>query len=74
MIEQAAARWSFKASESYVIGDRPCDVELGAAMNAKTVWIASGPHVQEAHRVRPTWEATDFLGAVSIIELHLCGL
>jgi len=72
MVEQAAAALPFLPSESYVIGDRPCDVELGAAMGAKTVWLCSGPHRHEPHRVRPTWEAPDFLSAVYTIEAHLC--
>lgn len=42
MILQAAADFGFDPARSFVIGDKPCDVELGRAVGATTFLVRSG--------------------------------
>lgn len=42
MIEQAAQEIRFEASAAVMIGDKPCDIELGHAVGATTILVRTG--------------------------------
>lgn len=42
MVDEACARWGIDPVQSYVVGDKASDVELGQACGARTVLLLSG--------------------------------
>ncbi|MCU0541877.1 MAG: HAD family hydrolase [Oscillatoriaceae cyanobacterium Prado104] len=42
LIESAAKKLGFKPEHSFVIGDKPCDIELGQRVGASTVLVRTG--------------------------------
>jgi D-glycero-D-manno-heptose 1,7-bisphosphate phosphatase len=42
LIEAAAARHRFDARQSIVVGDKPCDIDLGHAVGARTFLVRTG--------------------------------
>lgn len=42
LIERAAAELGFSPAESYVIGDKPCDIDMGRRAGAKTILVRTG--------------------------------
>jgi D-glycero-D-manno-heptose 1,7-bisphosphate phosphatase len=42
MIERAAQAWSFTPQRSFVIGDKPCDIEAGRRVGATTILVRTG--------------------------------
>jgi histidinol-phosphate phosphatase family protein len=48
LIEQAAAEWNFNLRDAFVIGDKPCDVELGQRVGATTFLVRTGYGAQVA--------------------------
>ena len=69
MVVQAAAALGFDPSESFVIGDKPCDIELGQALGATTVLVRSGygADVEARAAAHPDFVADDLLGAAAVI-------
>ena len=60
MIEKAIAKFDIDASQSWLIGDRPRDIECGQKMGLKTVHITS----QDLNDCQPTFSATSLLNAI----------
>ncbi|MES9995726.1 HAD-IIIA family hydrolase [Desulfovibrio aminophilus] len=73
LIEQAAEALGFRPSECFVIGDKPCDVELGQAVGARTILVRSGygAAVESAGECSPDHVADDLAKAARIIEESL---
>lgn len=42
LIDMAAKKFEFKPQDSFVIGDKPCDIELGQRVGASTVLVRTG--------------------------------
>lgn len=42
LVEQAAKKYGFNPRESFAIGDKPCDIELGQRVGAKTILVRTG--------------------------------
>jgi phosphoheptose isomerase len=42
LLERAAAEHGFDPSHAFVVGDKPCDIELGRAVGARTLLVRTG--------------------------------
>src|SRR5262249_21764108 len=42
MVHRAAADFGFDPRQSFVIGDKPCDIDLGHAVSATTLLVRTG--------------------------------
>jgi D-glycero-D-manno-heptose 1,7-bisphosphate phosphatase len=77
LVEEAARRHGFSADEAYLVGDKPCDVELGRAIGATTFLVRTGygwRHALDA-TVEPHYVADDLWQAARIMaELTVRGL
>ena len=49
-MEQAARELGFQAAESFVIGDKPCDIDLGRQLGAVTILVRTGYGAEWARR------------------------
>lgn len=69
LAEIAARERGFSAAQSFVIGDKPCDIELGAALGATTFLVRTGYGGQYATdaNVQPHFVVDDLLHAARII-------
>ena len=75
LIERAAADLAFELRDSFVIGDKPCDIELGRRVGATTFLVRTG-YGADAGAQRP--EGCDYLvddvsAAAQVIARLLCG-
>jgi D-glycero-D-manno-heptose 1,7-bisphosphate phosphatase len=70
LAEQAARELGFLLAESFVIGDKPADVELGRRLGATTILVRTGYGRQSelSGAARPDYVADDLLGAARILE------
>jgi len=73
LVEKAVASFGFHPSQSFVIGDKPCDIEMGRRINAKTFLVRTGYGVKvEAERsTNPDCVVNDLIEAASIIHDEL---
>ncbi len=64
---RAAEELNFDPAASFVIGDKPCDIELGRRLGATTFLVRTGygAHYEEA--VRADYIVEDVLGAAHVI-------
>ncbi|HEX7377818.1 MAG TPA: HAD family hydrolase [Pirellulales bacterium] len=69
MAESAAREFGFSPPRAFVIGDKPCDIELGAAIGATTLLVRTGYGGQYATHanVRPHFVVDDLLHASRVI-------
>lgn len=66
MIEQAAKEFGFDPRQSVVIGDKPCDIDLGHAVGAKTLLVRTGYGAEvEANGQSTAHEVVDDLVAAA---------
>jgi D-glycero-D-manno-heptose 1,7-bisphosphate phosphatase len=42
LIEQAVARFGFSPAECVVVGDKPCDIDLGRRVGSRTILVRTG--------------------------------
>jgi len=70
LFDRASRELGFRPSESFVIGDKECDVELGRRAGATTVLVRTGygDEVAKDRSVLPDHIADDLAGAADIIE------
>ncbi|MCI0461149.1 MAG: HAD family hydrolase [Gemmataceae bacterium] len=75
LLRQAAEQLGFDARASFVIGDKPCDVELGRAVRATTLLVRTGYGAQFAKdpTVAPDHVVDDLGQAATAIERLLTG-
>ena len=65
---RAAADLGFHPNEAIVIGDKPCDIELGQRLHAQTVLVKTGYGVHyPADAAQPDLTADDLLSAADLI-------
>lgn len=69
MIERAASEFGFDPQDSFVIGDKPCDVELGRRVGATTFLVRTGYGSQVAAEAgaAPDYTVADIREASLII-------
>ncbi|MGA2031202.1 MAG: HAD family hydrolase [Thermoguttaceae bacterium] len=70
LLERAACELGFAATECFVIGDKPCDVDLGRAFGATTLLVRTGygaEHEGEG-KVSADYVVDDLAAAAGIIE------
>jgi D-glycero-D-manno-heptose 1,7-bisphosphate phosphatase len=69
MIASAAAEFGFDPAEAFVIGDKPCDIELGRRVGAKTFLVRTGygAECESAKLIQPNYVVDDLLDAARII-------
>ncbi len=75
LIEQAAAALGFDPGRCFVVGDKPCDVELGQAVGAVTILVRTGygAAIEAEKSCRPDHVVNDLVGASAVIEKALQG-
>ena len=70
LLEQAAREFGFDAGDCFVIGDKPCDVDMGRAVGATTLLVRTGYGAAHAAAgtVAADYIVADVLEAARIIE------
>lgn len=70
LVEQAAEKYGFNPQDSFVIGDKPCDIELGQRVGAITFLVRTGygAEVAASQTLSPDYVVDDLLEAARIIE------
>lgn len=70
LIERAADALGFDPAQSFVVGDKPCDVELGQAVGARTILVRTGygTAIEAEKGCKPDYVADDLNKAAAIIE------
>ena len=70
MPKRAASDFGFDPRDAFVIGDKPCDIELGRACGARTVLVRTGYGRQfERDGLTADWITDDLLEAAEVIEV-----
>jgi D-glycero-D-manno-heptose 1,7-bisphosphate phosphatase len=68
LVQRAAAELHFDPAESFVIGDKPCDIELGRQIGAVTFLVRTGYGADwERKGLQADYIVDDVLAAASII-------
>jgi histidinol-phosphate phosphatase family protein len=69
LVERASVELGFDPTECFVIGDKPCDVELGQRMGAKTFLVRTGygAKVEACGAVAPHYVVNDVRDAARVI-------
>jgi D-glycero-D-manno-heptose 1,7-bisphosphate phosphatase len=70
LVKLAAKELDFDPRAAFVIGDKPCDIELGRRIGAKTFLVRTGYGAQPAAEVAitPDYVVDDVEGAAQVIE------
>lgn len=72
LAQQAARDFGFSLPESFVIGDKNCDLELGKSVNATSLLVRTGYGVETARGPHQADEVVeDLLHAANVIEDRL---
>ncbi len=69
MFDQAIAKYGISPEDTYVIGDKICDVELGLAKGAAGILVRTGKGIKEEPKCkdRATYIADDLVDAADYI-------
>ncbi len=69
LIETAAAELGFEPSQAFVIGDKPCDIDLGRSVRAATFLVRTGYGAKFAEdaAVQPDFIVDDLWHAAQVI-------
>lgn len=69
LVATAAAELGFDPTDSFIVGDKPCDIELGRRVGARTFLVRTGYGTQHesGNTARPDYVVNDVLGAAHII-------
>lgn len=69
LVEAAAREHGFAPQDSFVIGDKPCDIDLGRAVGATTLLVRTGygAHYATDASVQPDFVVDDLLHAARMI-------
>ncbi len=73
LLERAAADFDFCLADCFVVGDKPCDIDLGKAVGATTILVRTGYGAEHeaAGAVSPDYVADDLGDAAEWIERQL---
>lgn len=76
MLKQAAQDLGFLASESFVIGDKPCDIELGQREEATTLLVRTGygAQVEAEQTAQPDYVVDGLTDAARVIQSQLASV
>lgn len=69
LIEMAAAELGFKPAQAFVVGDKPCDIDLGRNVRAATFLVRTGYGAKYAEdaELRPDYVVDDLWHAAQVI-------
>jgi D-glycero-D-manno-heptose 1,7-bisphosphate phosphatase len=68
LVHRAAAELRFDPEESFMVGDKPCDIELGRGLNATTFLVRTGYGLAaEQEGLQADYIVDDLLAAAHII-------
>jgi D-glycero-D-manno-heptose 1,7-bisphosphate phosphatase len=72
LVEQAVADFGFDPTKAYVIGDKPCDIDLGRNIGATTILVRTGYGSQfaDSAEIEPH-HVVDHLGQAADVILRL---
>lgn len=75
LVQRAAREYDFDPTESFVIGDKQCDIELGRRVGAATILVRTGHGATEEllREVKPDYVEDDLRAAAVRIERLLDG-
>jgi len=71
LIKHCADKYGFNAADCFMVGDRPCDIETGKGVGAKTILVKTGygsSHIAEGYN-KADFVAENLFEAANIIEL-----
>lgn len=70
LITQASQEWQFEPSACFVIGDKPCDIELGQRVGATTFLVRTGYGAEFAENmpIQPTYIVDHLAEAAAVIQ------
>jgi D-glycero-D-manno-heptose 1,7-bisphosphate phosphatase len=68
LAERAAGEFGFELSESFVIGDKPCDIDLGRAVAATTILVRTGYGADHQSTANADFVVDDLTQAAQVIE------
>ena len=70
LVDRAATDLGFDPAQSFVIGDKPCDIDLGRAVGAKTILVRSGygRKFEQSNVVAPDFIVDDLVQAAVVLE------
>lgn len=73
MLRAAAEDFAFDPAQSFVIGDKPCDIELGLRAGATTILVRTGygAEVEALGKTNPHHVVDDLSGAARLMEAVL---
>jgi histidinol-phosphate phosphatase family protein len=72
LIRQASSELDFDLKESIVIGDKPCDIEMGRIAGATTFLVRTGYGVQFENAVTADFVVDDLTAATRLIRSRFC--
>ena len=67
MVLAAASELGFVPSSAFIVGDKPCDVELAHAVGARGILVCTGYGQASAAETQAEYVAADFTAAVAWI-------
>jgi D-glycero-D-manno-heptose 1,7-bisphosphate phosphatase len=75
LVQRAAREYDFDPADSFVVGDKECDIELGRRVGAATILVRTGYGATEELRpgVKPDYVEDDLRAAAVRIEQLLNG-
>jgi len=75
LVQQAAREYDFNPAQSFVVGDKECDIELGRRIGAVTILVQTGygAEVAERNAAKPDYVENDLRAAAVRIEHLLNG-
>lgn len=73
LAERAANDLGFSIRESFMVGDKPCDIEFGNQISATTFLVTTGygREVLESQATRPDYAAADLIEVASLVKDYL---
>ncbi len=75
LLLRASQELGFDPARAFVIGDKPCDIELGQAVGATTILVRTGYGAghETARTVTPDYVADNLLNAAEFLQRSLAG-
>ena len=72
LLERAARDFGFVAADCFVVGDKPCDMDLGRAVGATTLLVRTGygAECEAAGATTANHVVDDLVGAAKVIAEH----
>ena len=70
LLRSAAQELNFDPSQSFIIGDKVCDIELGRRVGAKAILVRTGygEHFEKGENLQPDFTVNDLKEAAEVIK------